>query len=284
MNILECYRRGIDYIENHLEDDFSIRDVANYAYLSLSYFQRIFAILSNTNVSDYIRSRRLSLAGQELIKNPHVKVIDLAFKYGYKTPESFSRAFYAFHHCLPSQVKSNHYSLFYYPRLEIVVTIKGGTMMDYQISEMKAFKIVVKVDDVPAEKGNVVCPKLWSEYWRKKYQEQVIPEVAVCFSMENNKDVFRYGIGGFIENVKTIPQGFETIAIPGQTYAKFKAEGAMPDAIQNLWKLIISEWLPNSNYEIVEAPDFEIYDVGDNQSPSYKSEVWIPVRLKQTEK
>lgn len=54
----------------------------------------------------------------------------------------------------------------------------------------------------------------------------------------------------------------------------------MPEAIQNLWKLIISEWLPNSNYEIVEAPDFEIYYAGDNQSPSYQSEVWIPVKLK----
>jgi len=202
MNILECYRRGIDYIENHLEEDFSLSDVANYAYLSLSYFQRIFAILSNTNLSDYIRSRRLSLAGQELSKNPHIKIIDLAFKYGYKTPESFSRAFHSFHHCLPSQVKSKHYSLSYYPRLEIVITIKGGTIMDYQISEMKTFKVIVKVDDVPAGKGDVVCPKLWDEYWRKKYHEQVIPEVAVCLAMENNNDTFRYGIGCFIETPK----------------------------------------------------------------------------------
>lgn len=284
MNILECYRRGIDYIENHIEENFSLKDVSDYAYLSLSYFQRLFAILSNINVSDYIRSRRLSLAGQELMSNPKVKIIDLAFKYGYQTPESFTRAFRSFHHCLPSQVKSRHCSLSYYPRLEIVITIKGGTVMDYQISEMKAFKILVKVDEVAAGKGNVECPKLWDEYWRKKYHEKVIPEIAVCFSMGNEHDTFHYGIGCFIENAKEIPQGFETITIPSQTYAKFKTQGPMPDAIQNLWKLILSEWLPNSNYEIVEAPDFEVYYAGDNQSASYRSEVWIPIQLKQTDK
>lgn len=281
MNIIDCYTRGINFIEDHLLEDISCSDVAKATYLSSSYFQKIFYVLSDVTMSDYIRFRRLSLAAQELLEKNDVSITNLAYKYGYETPESFSRAFRSFHHILPSEVKKNktvHVS--FYPRLEIVVNIKGGKQMNYQIVKDKAYTIVVKVMRVDSKTSNSVIPTMWDDYMAKGYYKEVPPMLGVCFSCSDDEESFEYGIGSVIECVGKIPEGFKTVEVPMQTYAKFTVKGKAPESIQRLWKQILTEWLPNSSYEMVDAPEFECYSEGDTSSPDYECGIWLPVKLK----
>ena len=104
MEWLTAVRKSIEYIEEHLHDDISAQDVAEQVYLSPLHFQRGFLVMTGYSVSEYIRNRKLYLAALE-IKNTERKVIDVAYDYGYDTPDSFTKAFTRFHGKSPVQVK-----------------------------------------------------------------------------------------------------------------------------------------------------------------------------------
>lgn len=98
-------QKAIDYIEEHLTDEIDYEKVAAQSYSSSFHFQRVFSILCGFTLGEYIRNRRLSLAGAELAGRD-VKVIDVALKYGYDNPDSFARAFQKFHGVTPKAAKS----------------------------------------------------------------------------------------------------------------------------------------------------------------------------------
>jgi len=104
MEWLTAIRKSIDYIEEHLNDNISAQDVAEQVYVSPLHFQRGFLIMTGYSISEYIRNRKLYMAALEL-KKANRKVIDVAFDYGYDTPDSFTKAFTRFHGISPVQVK-----------------------------------------------------------------------------------------------------------------------------------------------------------------------------------
>ena len=101
---IEGIQRAIEYIEDNITEELSIQEIAEKAYFSSFHFQRVFHTLCGFTVGEYIRNRRLSIAAQELSK-ADVKVIDVAIKYGYNSPDSFTRAFTKFHGIPPSMAK-----------------------------------------------------------------------------------------------------------------------------------------------------------------------------------
>ncbi len=126
-------QKAIDYIEENITEKIDYEKVAKRAYSSSFHFQRVFGIMCGFTLGEYIRRRRLTLAGNDLLTKK-MKVIDVAFKYGYETPESFSRAFQKFHGIMPSQVK-NGCSLKSFSRLSVRLDLIGGTKMNYKIEE-----------------------------------------------------------------------------------------------------------------------------------------------------
>lgn len=104
MNWITGLQKAIDYIEDHLLEDLQYNEAAQ-CFSSEYHFQRVFSILCGYAVCEYVRRRRLSLAATELAST-HIKVVDAALKYGYESPDSFSRAFQRFHGVLPSQAKA----------------------------------------------------------------------------------------------------------------------------------------------------------------------------------
>ncbi|MFA5422132.1 MAG: AraC family transcriptional regulator [Bacilli bacterium] len=279
MDLLEIFKQSIDFIEEHLTDELSVKDVAAHVYVSSFYFQRMFSAVTGLSVGDYIRKRRLSLAAQELLIDD-VKIIDLAYKYGYETPESFARAFRKFHGVLPNEVKKHSEHIKLCPRLEIIVSIKGGKTMDYKITNREAFKITMLIKKFKSETSMKEIPDFWMEFFHKGYHKDVCPMLGVCLPVEIDQKEFAYGIGAFNECVKRVPEGFEERIVPAGTWAEFSCVGAMPDAIQKTWRKIYTEWLPNSRYEIIPGYDFEVYEEGDTASVNYRSSIWVPVRLK----
>jgi len=138
-------QNAINYIENHLTDEIDMELVAKETACSEFYFQRIFSILCGITLGDYIRNRRLTLAGNELCISDS-RVIDVAFKYGYESPESFTRAFTRFHGITPSEAKKDGSKLKSFSRLTVKITLSGGNIMDYKIVEKEAFDIIEKIE------------------------------------------------------------------------------------------------------------------------------------------
>ena len=104
MNWINDTGNAINFIENNLLENISADDVSNHIHSSTDYFQRTFNIVTGLSISEYIRNRRLTLAGEEL-KNTQTKVIDISMKYGYDSPDSFTKAFTRFHGVTPTSVR-----------------------------------------------------------------------------------------------------------------------------------------------------------------------------------
>jgi len=141
MALVESLQKAIEYMEAHLLDDITIKDIAKQAHLSPYHFQRTFVILTDMTVGEYLRRRRLTKAAHELC-NSRTKIIDLAYKYGYQTPESFTKAFHKQHGLTPSEARKGMGNLQSYNRLVIQVNVKGVEPMNYQLIERESFQVV----------------------------------------------------------------------------------------------------------------------------------------------
>ena len=291
MDWIQGIQRAIDYVETNITENIDFDEAARCAYSSSFHFQRVFGILCGMSLGDYIRMRRLSLAGEELSRG-NVKVIDIALKYGYDTPESFSRAFTRFHGIAPSEAKHGGNVRIFTP-LSVKLTLSGGSKMDYRIEKRDAFKVVCKRKKVGKPQSANATPDItamWQEYGADKTLDRLIacmPEhpvmkglLGICFSSELNAKQFPYGIGVEYDGRK-VDEDLEIVTIPANTYAVFTSVGKMPDAFINTYHRIVTEFFPQSSqYEYAENVEFEVYSSADTSDPNYKCEIWIAVNEK----
>lgn len=145
MNWIESIQNALNHIEDHITDEIDVESVAAAVFLSSSQLQKIFGIITGMSIGDYIRSRRLSLAGRELYERK-IKVTDAALKYGYDTPESFTKAFTRFHGISPSTARRSEEGLKYFCPMTIQIILKGGYTMS-----RKLIPNVVKLYEIPSE-------------------------------------------------------------------------------------------------------------------------------------
>ena len=138
MEWIQSISEAINYIEENLTEELSVEQIAKEVHISPFYFQKGFSMLCGYTVSEYIRLRRLALAGSELISTDR-KIIDIALKYGYDSPDSFTKAFTRFHGVTPTTVRKNGAIIKSFAPLKISFTLKGGFTMDYKIVEKEAF-------------------------------------------------------------------------------------------------------------------------------------------------
>ena len=289
--LLKDLNKALTYIEENLENEIDMVEVANIARSSEYHFKKMFSYLSGITLLEYIRRRRLTLAGIEL-GNHNTKVIDVAMKYGYHSPDSFAKAFYQLHGINPSKVKSGK-SLKAFPRMTFQLTIKGGNALSYRIEKKEAFRIVGIKKRVPLifHGVNPVISSMWNslddEMINKlKDLSTVKPSGVIDVStnvsegwMEEKAELDHY-VG--VATTKNGPEDLSKLEVPASTWAVFEAEGRFPDALQDVWGRIYSEWFPSSNYEQAEGPSI-LWNVDEDiNSPIFKSEIWIPIQENET--
>lgn len=291
VDIVSGMQSAIDYIENHLTDDIDYNHLAQKACMSNFYFQRMFSALCGYTVGDYIRFRRLTLAGSELL-NTDAKVIDAALKYGYNSPESFSRAFAKFHGVPPSAAKSNGSNLKTFSRLYVNIILRGGTMENFKVVKKEAFTVLEKVEqhtvDNSANKNTI--PEFWERCWCDGTIKTILHNLCetkdlfgICYSKSSALDsrTFDYSVAGICKSDIDVPEGFRINTIPARTWLVFDCVGPMPDAMQSVWHKLCSEVMPSLSYEPTYEFDIEAYTAGNMTADDYKSEIWIPVKEKQ---
>ena len=276
MDWVRTINSAIDYMESHLTEPITLSEIADAVYLSVFHFQRAFSLLTELSPAEYLRKRRLSQAGADLAKGEE-KVIDVAAKYCYDSPESFTKAFTRFHGVTPMQAKKGS-PIRFMNRFAVRITIEGGCIMEYTIEKREATELLMHVKDFHAETREAEIPKFWDKYFEDEACRKVPGYLGICAQNKAGGDVFRYGIGCRASDVEGVPEGFEIIRLPAYTWAVFRCVGPMPGAIQAMWERIYREWLPVSGYELI--PDYEIenYLPGDPSAPDYVSEICIPVK------
>ena len=206
-------------------------------------------------LGDYIRNRRLTLAGNEL-NAADDKVIDIALKYGYESPESFTRAFSRFHGVTPSEANKDGSKLKSFFRLSVKITLSGGNIMDYKIIEKEAFDIIEKVEAHTVEDSENA--KSIPDFWTRSHNDGTVKKLldtttyrtyifGMCYgNLPENAKTFDYSIAAKCNENTVVPDGFRKNTIPARTWAVFECKGAMPNAMQDMWHKIVSEFFPTS--------------------------------------
>ena len=295
--------KAIDYIENHLTEKIDYDMVAAQSFSSSYHFQRVFSILCGFTVGEYIRNRRLSLAGTELATGT-AKVIDVALKYGYESPDSFAKAFKQFHGILPSQARNNGSNLKSFSRLVLKFSLEGGNAMNYRIEQKpemiltgyKAhFKGVPYGENREKQEGNLFVTtraKQWLLRGAKGASGDTGTDVCLITNIDDDgydfyyvaelekyerENMYNKEVTG-IECMEAF--GFENITVPKQTYAIFTTEN-QPHPVKDymdIRKRIVSEWLPANDFEIAEAPEISVYYwFPKNQKEKRYIEIWLPI-------
>lgn len=279
---------ALDYLESHLEDEIVWERAAAEACCSTFHFLRMFEVISGISASEYVRRRRLSLAALQLAAND-VKVIDLAVRLGYDSPDSFARAFKREFDMTPTEARERGARLKTWPRFRFSLTLTGDTSMNFRIESYQAMRLTGLPLRTSTEGGRAFAeiPDFWKRVGATEAMSrlvQLIPAgseiglAGVSAGMEPASQSFTYLIA--IESPADrsgLPEGCVDVTTKAGTWAIFDAVGAMPAGIQKTISRIYGEWFPTSGYEHAGGPELEVYPQGDVTSDDYRSEVWIPV-------
>ncbi len=289
MEPLKQFNLAMQYIEANLDGEIDFEQVARLACCSEYHFRRVFSFLSGMPLSEYIRRRRLTQAAVELLHSD-MRVIDLAVKYGYDSPDAFSRAFQGLHGVTPTQARMDGVLLQAVPPMTFQMTIQGGSNMEYRLVEKDAFYIV-GISKRVALQYHGVNPEI-AAMWASLTEEDIRAlkqlssvEPAGLLSASVNFTEGRAegaSLDQFIGVATAQPHAgkWDVLAVQPSTWGVFTARGRFPDALQDVWARIYSEWLAVSGYEINEGPEILWNESKDTSLPDYHSEIWIPLLKK----
>ena len=296
-------QQAIDYIEDNLTEKIDYEEVSKRCYSSSYHFQRVFSILCGFTLGEYIRNRRLTLAGRELATT-NAKVIDVAMKYGYESPDSFAKAFQKFHGILPSQARNNGSNLKSFSRLVLKFSLEGGTTMNYRIETKPALTLLgykkrfsgTSYDESRQHQEGAFFKTTRAHQWMLKgMANDKMSDYCVLANFTDDGYDFYISVttdGYERENLYNSEVtgidfmdkfGFEEIVIPEQTYLIFETEKTkmpIPEYFE-IRKQIAAEWLSNEEYQIVNAPELAVYHWGITGGYAGRTiEIWIPIEKK----
>jgi AraC family transcriptional regulator len=277
VNIIKSFNNTIDYLETVLDDEIDEKKVTQLSGYSYSMFSRLFSILTETTLSEYLRSRRLTEAAV-ILRNKDEKIIDVAFKFGYESSDSFGTAFKNFHGFTPSEVR-NRKPFKLVSRVQLALSVRGGRSMNITIQKKQAFTVAgVNEQSI----NSSLCPSVWDKLYEKYSHDELASlgngqSVGVCHDVENSSTI-NYMAGYIVNDVdKARSMGLDVLEVDEAEYVVVELVGSVPESIHNGWKYAMEVFFPEHGYIHSGKPDFEYYHEGDMHSKDYKMELWIPI-------
>lgn len=282
MDWIERMQAAMDYVEENLREEIDWAELGRRALCPGAMFARMFSMVVDIPLAEYVRRRRLSCAAADLQRGD--RVIDVALRYGYASPTAFTRAFTLLHGVTPKQARLPGVALQAYPPLSFHISITGGTQMEYRIEQKGALRMVGFAEEVSMLDGKNLerIPQIWreatNETWTmlSGYADGSYPG---CFGVIDWVDVpadtLRYWIAVTSAATDGAKDSLQALEVAPATYAVFSTPMSM---IQQTTRRIFSEWMPASGYEHAQMPEFEYYPQGDMSDPDkYIVEIWIPI-------
>ncbi len=294
MDWIDGLQHAIDYLEENLCEEISLDEAARVAYLSVGGFQRTFSILCGLTVGEYVRMRRLTLAGAELAAEK-IKVIDAALKYGYDSPDSFAKAFAKFHGITPSTARSNGAKLRSFSRLTVKLLLEGGTLMNYKIEKKPAFTVTgvkARFEGAPSErqknqhdlfvKGETRFVRYAAQGMARDCEREycVIDADAEGYDLLVGAVIPDYFNSHLEKTAGRFAKELSCAEVPTQTYVMTETSRGVNflDEHFDLRRAIVSEWLPSSGYVLADAPEVTVFHwfPKERRGNEY-AEVWLPI-------
>ncbi|ALL79522.1 AraC family transcriptional regulator (plasmid) [Pseudonocardia sp. EC080610-09] len=285
---MELWNRAMDAIEEHLDHDVPVRDVAAVALTSEYQLRRVFSMLAGMPLSEYIRRRRMTVAASA-VRDGHEAVQDIAVRFGYSSADAFSRAFRSVHGIGPEQARRPDAVLRSQPRLSFHLTVEGRTDMQYRIVEKPAFRVVgrkvrstIAYEGVNPDADRLVrsLPDADWEMFEDLSDQEPRGDISVWGNVDGTGGAegteADYYVGAATH--QPAPSGYDVLAVPAHSWAVFTASGAFPQSLESLWRAVGGEWLPANPYELIPAPSLVRATYHDEHGEHGEFELWLAVR------
>ncbi|MFH8346881.1 GyrI-like domain-containing protein [Streptomyces sp. NPDC018045] len=283
--MLERLNEALDHIEAHICRRIEVTELARIARTSEYHFRRMFSALAGISLSEYIRRRRLTVAGAEVLTGERT-LLDIAIRYGYGSGEAFARAFRAVHGVGPGEARRDGAALRSQPRMSFRLIVEGSSSMRYRITEKEEFHVVGKKARVPLVHQGA-NPAI-AEFIRGIGQETIRriaalsdqqPEgiVAVCDDLDPSRaegTELDYYHG--VVTQADAPGDLDTLVVPPGTWAVFEDSGPYPEALQLLWRDVFTQWFPSNPYQSRPGPEILRTRLSEDGTQA-DTELWIPV-------
>ncbi|MFK0130480.1 GyrI-like domain-containing protein [Streptomyces rubiginosohelvolus] len=284
--MLERLNDAMEHIEAHLGERIEAADLARIAMTSEYHFRRMFSALAGLPLSEYIRRRRMTVAGAEVLGGRDRSLLDVAMRYGYDTGEGFARAFRAVHGIGPGEARRTGAALRSQQRLTFRLVVEGSSAMRYSLVEKNAFRVVGKKARVPLihEGPNPAIAEFIRGIGREELDriaalsdqkpagivgvsDQLDPSRA-----EGTELDYYHGVVSAAEP----PEDLDALDVPAGTWAVFESEGEFPQALQYLWRDVFTQWFPSNPYASRPGPEILRVRLTEDGKRA-EAELWIPV-------
>lgn len=289
MKPLTVIENAISYIEENLEKPLSVSEIAHQSGYSNFYFQRLFSAICNISVGEYIRFRKMTLAAEDLL-NSDMRIIDTAYKYGYETPESFTKAFNRYHGISPSKLRQQDIQIKKFSRIYPTSTIKDMLELSVTLKKLPAFNLIGISKQFPLTES--IFRNDIPEFWNQCHANNTIHSLfqlsdssqpfqglaACCMDTESNTSM-NYMIGICNHEIKQE----NMLHIPELSWLIFKGTGKLPQVIQQAWHQICTDFFPASEFSPYGNYELEIYPTYEMNTPTYSFELWVPVKEREKE-
>ncbi|MFH8388419.1 GyrI-like domain-containing protein [Streptomyces sp. NPDC018036] len=289
--MLERLNQALDHLEASLDGEVDMAEVARIAAVSEYHFRRLFSALAGMPLPVYVRRRRMTLAGAEVLAG-ELTLLDVAVRYGYGSAEAFARAFRSLHGIGPGEARRTGAVLTAQPRMSFRVVVEGSTAMRYRIVEKAAFRIVGRKARVPLvrdgvnaaaeahveslDERTVVRMKELAHREPAGQEPAGILSAAVYLTggREEGADA-DYWIG-VVTGPGAAVEELDTLDVPAGTWAVFDNHGPYPSALQELWRDVFTQWFPSNLYTTRPGPELLLTRPVETGAET-DSQLWIPV-------
>lgn len=283
--VLERLNQALEHIESHLDQPIDVADLARIAVTSEYHLRRLFSALAGVPLSEYIRRRRLTVAGAEVLAGERT-LLDVATRYGYGSGEAFARAFRALHGVGPGEARRTGAALSAQPRMSFRLIVEGNSSMRYRIVEKDEFRVAGRKARVPLVYEGV-NPAI-AEFVRGIGKDELgriatlsdqdpsgIVAVSVLLDPSRAEGTELDYYHGVVTSTE-VPEDLDVLSVPAGTWAVFENSGPFPQALQYLWRDVFTQWFPSNPYESRPGP--EILRVRPSEDGTRAdAELWIPV-------
>ncbi|MGC4758442.1 GyrI-like domain-containing protein [Micromonospora trifolii] len=283
--MLDRLNEAMAYIERHLDQKIEVAELARIALTSEYHFRRLFSALAGMPLSEYIRRRRLTVAGADVLAGERT-LLDVAVHYGYGSAEAFARAFHAVHGVGPGEARRTGAALRAQPRMSFRLTVEGSGSMEYRIVDKDAFALVGRKARVPlVHEGMNPAIVAFIRSIDKETTERIEalsdqePKGIVNVS-DNLADSRQEGTEldywhGVVTSAAP-PEDLDALPVRAGSWAVFTTSGAFPQAVQYLWRDVFTQWFPSNPYRSRPGPEISRVRVSADGTQA-DAELWIPV-------
>ncbi|ARZ66033.1 AraC family transcriptional regulator [Streptomyces albireticuli] len=283
--MLERLNQAMEHIERHLDERIDVADLARIVATSEYHFRRLFSALAGIPLSEYVRRRRLTVAGAEVLAGERT-LLEVAVRYGYTSGEAFARAFRVMHGVGPAEARRSGASLRCQSRLSFRLTVEGSSSMRYRVVEKEEFRVAGRKVRVPLVHEGV-NPAI-ADFIRGIGKETLR-------RVEGLSDQEPRGIVGVSDNLDpsraegteldyyhgvvtgaAVPEDMDALTVPAGTWAVFENTGPFPQALQYLWRDVFTQWFPSNPYRSRPGPEILRTRLSRDAAQA-DAELWIPV-------